>query len=103
MWAILAFMVFRELGLGGLLKSAQEGRQKDRAFDDSLTEKVVTQLLEQHGEMTAALTKLGDKLETLTEQSAQSEKAICNAVKIALERDRLGAIAARVTSSGQPS
>jgi translation initiation factor 2 alpha subunit (eIF-2alpha) len=72
MWVILAFMIFRELGLGSLLKSVQEGQQKSNASKESLTEKVVTQVLEQYGELTAAVEKLTDRIEALTEETKAS-------------------------------
>lgn len=100
MWAILIFMVVKELGLAKLLSSAQEGHQKSNQYKESLTEKVITQVLQQYGELTEALEKLTDKVEALTDKTEEHSALICHHLQVLAERERLAIIAA--TRKNQP-
>lgn len=105
MWAILSLLVLRELGLSNLLNRMQEGRQKSNESRESLneklvisreslTEKVVTQVLEQYGELTAAVEKLTEKIEDLTEETKEYSELMIHHLKTLAERERLAIIAA---------
>lgn len=73
-WVLIVLVISRELGLGNLLKSVQEGRAKSFASSSDLTEKVVTQVLEEHGKLTSAVERLTGKVEQLTEELKESSQ-----------------------------
>lgn len=99
-WVLVVLVISRELGLGNLLKSFQDGRQKSSESASSLTEKVVTQVLAEYGELTQAIEKLTDKIEQLREETKESSELICLHLKTLAERERLAIVAASRNKDG---
>lgn len=99
-WVLIVLVISRELGLSSLLKSFQEGRQKSSESNQSLTEKVVTQVLQEYGDLTEAIQKLTDQFEQLREESKESNELICMHLRTLAERERLAIIAASRKDNG---
>lgn len=79
-WVLVAIVLVREIGVGGFLKSVQEGRQKSSDSHSSLTEKVVTQVLDQYGKLTSAVERLTSQVEELTEETKALKSVVEQAV-----------------------